>query len=162
MDVLHPIYNSKYTVMQTLTKKIAGLGLALILFCAFTSPGGDSYEVYIGKERILQYFVHGKKSVPVIKLNDKQSDQQMSVTYSHCGTIGKDRAITIRNEKTNVEKKWKFADMGTVASLTGSGKAMNLSVADIIQLKKKNGNNKLTLYYASRELPEGKVLATIE
>jgi len=147
--------------MLTIKKKLPLLGLAVLLLCSFILPGGDSYEVYVGNERIIRQHVFDMKKVPVITLSEKQADLQMSISYSHCGTVGKKRMITIRDEKNSVYKKWSYNDGSVAASLIGSGRVMKIPVSDILDARKKNGQKKLKIYYSSKELPDGKELVII-
>jgi len=81
-------------------------------------------------------------------------NDKLDIYYSHCGQVGKDRYITIKNEKDQPIKVWKFVDA------TDNNVAMSLKLKDILSLRK-NKTDKLNLFYSSSELPKGKVLAII-
>ncbi|HET9824449.1 MAG TPA: hypothetical protein VFP87_03900, partial [Chitinophagaceae bacterium] len=78
----------------------------------------------------------------------------MDVYYRHCGQTGTERYITIKDENDHPLKVWKFADV------KGSSAAMSIKLKDILTLKK-NKNSKLDLFYSSRELPNGRLLALL-
>jgi hypothetical protein len=146
-------------------KKLTGYGLGLsfimMLFSSFT-PGGDTYEILLGKERIADQIVHSKKSIPAISLKPQHVNDQLSVYYNHCGKVGNNRSITIRTKDSKTEKTWKFADASFAASMVKGKSYMKVNASDILQLKKKTGKDQLHLYYYSKELPEGRLLAIVE
>ena len=73
--------------------------------------------------------------------------------YSHCGKLGTKRTITIK-EGATVLKQWQFSD-------AGSSKFMSVKAKEILAFQNKKDDRQLKLYYASAEMPEGKVLASI-
>ena len=131
----------------------------LILSCAtlfsFSSKrGGDSFEIVLNGKRVLQQFVYASKGVQTIQLTQTSDNDKLDIYYSHCGQVGKDRYITIKNEKGQPIKAWKFAD-----AVDKKG-AMSFKLKDILSLRK-NKTDKLNLSYSSSELPAGRTLATI-
>lgn len=145
--------------MQTCNKKkmisLTSLVALPLMFLSFsTLPGGDSYEIYLNKKLVMQQYVAVSKGVKQIVLNQGNYNDEIDVYYSHCGTLGKDRSITLKDANNKVIKTWQFANT------TGNNKAMNMKAKDILSLQKTNGGN-LQLYYASQELPAGRLLASI-
>lgn len=147
--------------MKKLSGYFLGLSLIILLLSSF-KPGGDSYEIYLGKERLAEHFVHFSKSTPAIKLTSQNAKEQLSIFYNHCGKLGNARMITIRSKDSKIEKTWKFPDAHLSANLIGGAKFMKIDVNEIIELKKKAGKNQLRIYYTSKELSQGMMLATIE
>jgi len=144
--------------MKSNSKLIAVKSL-LILVCATLfsfSPkrGGDSFEIVLNGKRVLQQFVYASKGVQTIQLAPTSDNDKLDIYYSHCGQVGKDRYLTIKNEKDQPIKVWKFVDA------TDNNVAMSLKLKDILSLRK-NKTDKLNLFYSSSELPKGKVLAII-
>jgi len=124
------------------------------LFSFSAKRGGDSFEIWLNGKRMLQEFVHISKGVQTLQLTQVSGNDKLDVYYSHCGQTGNDRYITIKDEDNHALKVWKFADA------TGGDKAMSIRMKDILPLKK-NKDSKLNLYYSSKELPQGRLLATL-
>ena len=132
------------------------LGLCMAMLSSFAPmPGGEGFEIYLNNKLVLQKFNADMKKIPVLQLDKRNSNDQLSVKYHHCGKIGKDRVITVKDEKNNILRQWRFADVSTVMG------AMTCNVKEILSLEKLSANQ-LKLYYASSELPEGRQLVTIE
>jgi hypothetical protein len=124
------------------------IGAALI---SFTNKGGDSLEIYAGGKQLLQQFFHMDKSVKTVQLNQVVADDKIEVYYSHCGATGKARVLTVKDNKDNVLKTYKFADVKSGRN------AMSFNLKDV----QKKGNNSLKLFYTSKEMPDGKLLAVL-
>ncbi|MGB8195015.1 MAG: hypothetical protein WCF67_23970 [Chitinophagaceae bacterium] len=142
--------------MKLINRTIAVKGLLLAgLFAVLSSFsvnwGGDSYQVFVNNKLVLEQHVAMKGAVKSIQLDAQSTNDQVSVYYSHCGQVGKSRNITIRDDKNKVLKELSFAD--------GTGKAMNFKTKDVLGVQK--NADKLNLYYASKEIPEGKLLVSI-
>ncbi len=149
-------------MLQINRKSIGTKMLALLtLFATLTSFsgnfGGDSYQLYVNGKLVLEEYVHGQKGVKTVALQQANANDQVSVVYSHCGQAGKARNITLRDGKNKILKQWSFDDAGN-----GSKSAMMTCKAkDIFEVKKSSGLDRLNLYYTSKELPDGKLLAYI-
>ena len=132
------------------------MSLAVLLLCtasfSFTGErGGDVFEIYLNGKQVHQQYVHVDKSVKTLQLVSINESDKIEVFYSHCGTMGKNRVLTIRNEKNELIKEIKFTDEKGKRSLMGFYRK------DIPG----NKNSKMNLYYSSKELPAAKLLATI-
>ncbi len=144
--------------MKSHSKLIIAKSL-LILVCAtlfsFSSKrGGDSFEIVLNGKRVLQQFVYASKGIQTIQLAQTSDNDKLDIYYSHCGQVGKNRYITIKNEKDQPIKVWKLAD-----AVDKNG-VMSFKLKDILSLRK-NKTDKLNLFYSSSELPAGRTLATI-
>jgi hypothetical protein len=144
--------------MKSHSKLIVAKSL-LILVCAtlfsFSSTrGGDSFEIVLNGKRVLQQFVYASKGVQTIQLTATSDNDKLDIYYNHCGQVGKNRCITIKNEKDQPIKVWNFADA------VDKNTAMSFKLKDILSLRK-NKTDKLNLSYSSSELPAGRTLATI-
>ena len=129
------------------------LSLLCILSFSFALPGGDHFEVYVNDKMIHQQFEYKKENSKTLNLEGLRAQDKVGIYYSHCGNTGKGRSITLRNGDNKVLKTWTFAD--------ATGKSvMHLEGKDILGLQK--SSPKLRIYYASRELPNGKLIAAIE
>ncbi|MFN2440450.1 MAG: hypothetical protein ABR503_14700 [Chitinophagaceae bacterium] len=118
-----------------------------------TSLGGDHFEIFLNKKLIFREFVHMAKGIKSFELDQSNPDATLSVYYGHCGQTGKSRSIIIKDAQDHVLKQFNFSD--------ATGKYMSCKVKDLTNLQKKNSSNKFHLYYSSKELPKGKMLAAI-
>ena len=137
--------------MAVKTLLIAG---CLAMFSFSSKRGGDSFEIWLNGKIVLKQFVLVSKGIQTLQLNGASENDRLDVYYSHCGQTGKSRYITIQDERGHALKVWKFADA------IGQNGAMAFKVKDILRLKKNKGS-KLSLFYSSNELPNGRLLATI-
>ena len=113
--------------------------------------GGDVIEVYAGGKQLLQQYLHMDKSVRTLQLNQPVSNDKIEVYYSHCGATGKGRVLAVKDEKNNVLKEYRYADVSKGRNF------MSFHLKDV----QKKGVNSLKLYYTSREMPDGKLLAVL-
>jgi len=130
------------------------LMMAFTLFSFSTLPGGEGFEVYLNNKIIMQRFGNQLNSPQSIQLSDAAANDEITIKYHHCGRVGKNRVLTIKDSQDKVLKEIRFADVNVPVS------GMSCKVKDIISLKKGN-NNILKLYYSSTELPNGRLLASI-
>ena len=133
-------------------------GLFFVASCTMLSSfskkmGGDKFEIYVNGKLLLEQFVTSGRTVQSLELKRNSSNEKIEVYYSHCGKTGTGRTITVRNAQNQVLKQWTFADASTRSP-------MSLQAKDILALQK-NKDAKLNLYYSSKELPEGRLLAVI-
>jgi hypothetical protein len=145
--------------MKPNSKLIAVKSLLILfsaaLFSFSVKKGGDSFEVWLNGKRVLQQNVHVAKGVQTLHLTQTSDNDKLDIYYSHCGQTGKSRYITIKDEKNRPLKVWKFNDA------TGNNVAMSFKLKDLLSLKK-NKTDKLNLFYSSSQLPDGRLLATID
>src|SRR5690349_4715302 len=81
------------------------------LFSFSNLKGCDSLEIYAGGKQLLQQFFHGDNSVKTLQLPQPATTDKIEVYYSHCGISGKNRVLTIKDNKDNLIKELKFADV---------------------------------------------------
>jgi hypothetical protein len=138
---------------SSLVKHLSVTLLALAPFSISAFAGGDSYEIYLNKKLIApRQHVHNAKGVIHLKLDQANVNDVLTITYSHCGQVGKGRSIAILDNQNRVIKEWKFDDNGE----------MSIPVKEILTIQKKNSENGLKLYYSSKQyLPKGRMLASI-
>ena len=117
---------------------------------SFSKPGGDFYRIYLNDKLLVEQFLHAPKEFRYISLNKDNSDDYLIIHYSHCGLGGKSRVISLKDEKGNNLKNWKFED----AKSTG----MRIAVKEI--LKFSNGKT-INIYYTSKELSTGLKLTSL-
>ena len=147
----------KKIISKPAAVKLLWVALCATLFSFSMMPGGDSYEIYLGSKLVLQQYVVAQKEVPTFSLNNPSADQeQLFIKYSHCGRIGTARMILIKDSRNTVLKEWHFADVKS-----GTKTPMAIKVKDLAGINRE-GSNTLNLFYSSKELPEGRLLASIQ
>jgi len=122
---------------------------------SFVSPmGGEGFEIYIDNKLVLQQFNLEMKQVKNIELNATHSNSELKVKYYHCGMAGKSRTLELKNADQKKVKHWQFANA------EGKNFAIAVPVKEIVSSNDKKSTT-LYLYYASRETPQGRMLAGI-
>ena len=135
-----------------IVQRLATLALGVLLFSFSTAPaGGEGFEIFLNNKVVLQQFGNSMNTVKTLSLDQTAPDDQLAIIYHHCGKSGKNRVVTIKDEKNNTLKKWNFKDEGA---------RMTCKVKDIVGVQKGNSTI-LKLYYSSSELPEGRQLVAI-
>jgi len=133
---------------------IAGLlvALSVTLFSFKPGWGGDSFTIHLNNKLVLQQYLYSDrdKTVKSLILQASNYNDELRVSFSHCGQVGKSRTITIKNGQNKTLKQWRFTD---------NNASMTCKVKDILSLEK--GNTSLQLFYSSAEMPKGQVLASI-
>jgi len=146
---------------KVLFASLIGLSLVLFSFSLKTAEvlsdrfGGEGFEVYLNNKLVLQQFGKEINIVKTIQLDQGASNGQLAIRYFHCGQPGKSRVVTIKDEKNIVLKQWKFGDTKDAAA------KLCCNVKDILALPKLKAGQKVNLFYASSELPNGRMLATL-
>jgi len=147
--------------MKTITKKgTMFAALSLVVFSAAMSsftvkPGGEGFEIYLNGKLLVQRFGNELNSVQNIKLDQRNSTAHISIKYHHCGRVGKNRYVAIKDAQNNLIKEWRFEDVKDAYA------SMSFSVKDILAVQKLGKVNTVALYYSSSELPNGRKLASI-
>lgn len=136
-----------------ISKTLALVVICTTLFSFSPAPGGEGFEIYLNNKVVLQRFGNSMNTVQSLQLTGSSSSDQLTIKYHHCGRVGKDRVVTIKDGQNKLLKEFRFPDAATPVA------AMSVPVKEIISLKK--GSTTLKLYYASTELPTGRMLVTI-
>jgi hypothetical protein len=151
--------------MKTINKKTMAVtwllvALSVSLFSFSPGKGGEGFEIYLNNKLVLQQFGNQLNKVQTISLDQSVNTGQLNIKYYHCGQMGKNRSITIRNHENKILKEWRYPDV-SAGSIAVKDITMSCKVADILSVQKKNPG-KLNLYYSSSELPKGRLLVTIQ
>ncbi len=140
--------------MKPILKVMAPLLFISISLLSFTTKfGGEGFEVYLNNKLVLQRFGNEMNQPKTIQLEQGSPNDELVIKYHHCGHVGKDRVITVKDGQDKVLKEFRYANS------TNTG-GMSCKVKEITSLKKGN-NNTLKLYYSSSEIPGGRLLASI-
>ncbi len=141
--------------MKSFTSRTLALAVTVAMLASFTAkPGGEGFEIYLNNKIVLQQYGNEMNTVKSLQLNQSSADDKLTIKYHHCGKIGKNRVVTIKDGQNKVLKVFRFTDAPVPVS------AMSVQVKDILDLKK-GSNSTLNLYYSSSELPGGRMLAAI-
>lgn len=139
-------------------QKLQLLTYSLLLSSAFflqaftNKPGGDYFSVSLNSKLITEQYLTQKNALASLSLSGANANDQLFVQYKHCGVAGKERVITLKDEKGNGLKQWKFANV--------SSTIMQIPVREIWQATGKVQN--ATLYYSSKELTNTCLLTSVK
>ena len=137
---------------QKLVRSCALLFAASMMLSANVKAGGESYEIYLNNKLICKQ-VNGKilcgdKGLVLSKAN---MNDNLVITYSHCGRVGTGRKVAVKNDHDRTLKEWTFADNATIT----------IPVKELLTLEK--NKTALKLYYSSTQyLPEGRMLTSVK
>ena len=131
---------------------LVALAAALLSF----SPrfGGEGFEILLNGKVLLQQFGKDLNTVKNLQLGQVSANDKLTIRYHHCGNVGKNRVVTIKDGQDRVLKQWRYKDSESRVA------EMQCSTQDIITLKKA-GTDVFKIYYSSSELPNGRMLASI-
>ena len=140
--------------MKSVIKKSMSIVALAATILSFTIAGGEGFEIFVNNKAVIQQFGNNLNEVKNLKLDNQSANAQLTVKYYHCGKPGTNRTIAIRDGQNKLLKEWHFGDAATTSPL------MNFNVKEVLSLTKAN-ESELRLYYASGELPNGRLLTTI-
>ena len=149
------IFNLKNKSMKKMYRRSFVIAALLLTFSFILSSfsarwGGDSFTIHLNNKLILQQYLYADKAIKNIRLEKANYNDELRISFNHCGQVGKNRALAIRDSKGKVLKQWNFTD---------TNGSMTCKVKDILSLE--NGSASLQLFYSSSEMPKGQVLAAI-
>jgi len=141
------------TIKSVFVKSCLLIVTSLMVFSFSTRFGGEVFEIFLNNKLVVQQIVAKHEAVKTLQLDQTVSDGSIMVKYTHCGRPGTDRSIILKDENNNIVRKWHFVD-------DAEYKTMSCKVQEILSLQKTNGT-KFSMYYVSKELPDGRLLASI-
>jgi hypothetical protein len=149
-------------MIQKSSRSLAIRSLMLVALCAtlfsFSEKmGGDSFTIYLDNNLMIQQHVTREAGVKSLPLSENSDHEFLKVQYSHCGKTGNGRNLTFKDTQNKVLKTIHFPDPAEGAAAP----AMACKVKDVLALQKSNGARILNVFYSSKELPEGRLLAAI-
>ncbi|MBK7680472.1 MAG: hypothetical protein WAU29_14675 [Chitinophagaceae bacterium] len=136
-----------------MTKSMLALAICATLVSFRNKPGGEGFEIFLNNKVVVQQFGNDMSKVKNIQLTQSLAAGQLTIKYHHCGRIGKNRIVTVKDAHNKVLKEFNYADAATPVAV------MTVNLKDLLNLMK--GNNQLKLYYSSSELPNGRMLVSI-
>ena len=127
--------------------------LSIVTLTGVAKAGGDSYTIYLNSKLVMKQYVTQPLSLASLPLDNANGADMLVVYYSHCGTVGKGRSVSVKDEHGALLKEWKFADVA------GKDNGMAIPVKDLQQLQKQHAH--ISLYYAAQQLPGGRLLTAL-
>ncbi len=141
--------------MKSIIRKTMTLVAIAIALLSFSSNfGGEGFEISLNGKVLLQRYGSEMNTNNSLQLNQNVSAGQLTIKYHHCGRVGKNRIVSIKDGQNKTVKEWRYTDANSAPAV------MNCNVKDILNLKKGNEST-FKLYYSSSELPNGRLLTTI-
>lgn len=137
-----------------ISKAMTLVATAAALLSFSSNFGGEGFEISLNGKLLLQQFGKDLNTVKTLQLNQNSPNDKLAIRYYHCGRVGKNRTIAIKDAQDKLVKEWHFADAASPIS------DMSCPVKDIVGLKK-NSNVFFKLYYSSAELPNGRQLVSV-
>ena len=113
--------------------------------------GGDYFKVMLNGRVVTEQYLARPVPMSALSLTSSNKNDLLTIYYSHCGQAGKDRSISIKDGNGKILKEWRFND--------SKSQQMQLAVAEILNASLKQ--NAVTLYYASKEVPTGRQIITL-
>lgn len=136
-----------------ISKTLALLAICTTLFSFSSKPGGEGFEIYLDSKLLVQSYGSDMNTVQSLECSQSPATSRFIIKYYHCGKVGKNRIVTIKDGQNNVLKEFHFPDATTATGVIA------LDIKDVRSLKK--GNAALKLFYSSSELPNGRLLAIV-
>lgn len=133
---------------------IALVATGAILLSFAPNFGGEGFEISLNNKVVVQKYGSDINDMNSLQLDQSASNAQLTVKYHHCGRVGKNRVLCIKDGQNKVVKEWRFADVATPVA------AMSVEVKEILNSRKGNAGL-LKLYYSSSEIPNGRLLTGI-
>lgn len=134
---------------------LAIIGIATFMV-AFRSPaGGEGFEIYIDNKLLVQKFNADMKKLTNLQLSAASSKSNLSVKFYHCGMVGTNRMLLLKDADHRLLKQWQFSNTGA------KNYAISIPVSEILELHKKAKTGTVYLFYSSKETAEAKFLAGI-
>ena len=143
--------------MKTIISKtfaLVAIAAAMLSFTANSPAGGEGFEIYVNGKVVLQQFGKNMDNVKTLQLNPASPNDKLTIKYHHCGQVGKNRLVTIKNAEGNPLKVWRYTDA------TAPVGDMSCTVKDLLSLQK-SANRGLKIFYSCNELPKGRQLAEV-
>jgi hypothetical protein len=137
-----------------ITKAMMLIATATALLSFSPNFGGEGFEILLNGKVLLQQFGKDLNTVKNLELSQVSASDKLTIRYYHCGHVGKNRVVTVKDGQDKILKQWRYKDSESNVS------EMLCTAQDIITLKKA-GNNVIKLYYSSSELPAGRMLASV-
>jgi len=149
----HSLTKKVHVMKSIISRTLALLAICTTLFSFSPKPGAEGFEIYLDSKLLVQSYGSDMNTVQSLECNQSAANSRFIIKYYHCGKIGKNRIITIKDAQNKVLKEFNFRDAKTPTGVIA------LDVKDVRNLK--NGSSPLKLFYSSSELQGGRLLASV-
>ena len=147
--------NKKSIAMKLIISKTFALVAIAATILSFTANfGGEGFEISLNGKIVLQQFGKDMDKIKTLQLNSASPNDKLTIRYHHCGQVGKNRLVTIKNADNNPLKVLRFTDVNTPVG------DMSCTVKELLSLQKRR-NGALKIFYSSSELPKGRQLVDV-
>jgi hypothetical protein len=127
------------------------VAIAAAMLSLTTVPGGEFYRISLNGKKVIEQFLTREEKTPSLQINEYSAHDMLTVYYNHCGNIGSNRVVALKDDQSTL-KKWIFDDK--------SGDQMSINLKDMILAA--DHLSSFQLVYFSKELPKGRILANVE
>jgi hypothetical protein len=100
---------------RIISKTFTLVAIAAVLLSFSPNFGGEGFEIYLNGKMVLQHYGKDMDNVKTLQLNSASPNDKLTISYYHCGRVGKNRIVTIKDGQDNVIKVWRFKDAETTA-----------------------------------------------
>jgi len=144
------------------TKLLAPIGLVVLLSAFSPRMGSHSFTIYLNNRLMVQQYVAmaREEGTKTLQLEQRDYNDQLIINYNQCGQVGTDRTIVLKDGQNRLLKEWHYTDAAG-ANPVSANAAMTCKVKDIFDLQKANGNDRVNLYYSSKQVPNAVLLASL-
>ena len=140
--------------MKTMISKAFALLAVAATMLSFSPSGGEGFEILVNGKTVLQKYGREMDKVNVLQLANTAPTDKITFRYHHCGRVGKNRVVTIKDGDDKTLKVFKFTDVPTPLG------DMSCTMEELMSLQK-GGHTSLKVYYSSSELPAGRQLVSV-
>ena len=102
----------KKIIRFTWVNALVGVALCTILFSFSTIIGAHNVQVFLDDKMVIDHYVDSRSIAPTLNLDPAEKHDQLIIKYNECGRTVTGRTITIKDEKNQVLKDWRFEGRG--------------------------------------------------
>ncbi len=126
--------------------KILAALTGVLAFATLRAGGGaDSFKVYLNNKLIHEQWVGQKISLDQLPLDESNLNDKLTFHYSHCGKIGTDRKLIVKDADGKTIREWKFANA------EGKQSGMVVPVKELLQVRQQN----VSFFIPHQNCPKG-------
>lgn len=144
------------TLQRAMVKATIFTFLLTTVFAVKAYAGLDGYSIYLNNKLLVKQTVNQPLSLKSLQLDQSNKNDQLIIRYDQCNTltkVGKGRSLVVKDEKGNVIKEWKFADV------TSTDARMVIAVKELLALERNAPKGVIQLFYNATDNSHEQVLA---
>ena len=89
---------------------IASVAIGATLLAFSPNLGGEGFEISLDSKMLIQKYGSDINDVSRLQLDQGSINSQLTVRYYHCGRVGKNRIIILKDGQNKLVKEWHFVD----------------------------------------------------